>query len=57
MDKKGITALLGTILYGAFIVGITVLFYSNFSLYKSYFFKSDVYLIENDYVYNNGLRF
>ena len=48
MNKKGIT----TLLIGIVFIGITVLFYSNFSLYTDYNFSSQKYLIENNYIYN-----
>lgn len=48
MNKKGII----TLLIGIVFIGITVLFYSNFSLYTEYNFSSQKYLIENNYIYN-----
>lgn len=48
MNKKGIAKLLISIIF----IGITVLFYSNFSLYTEYDFKSSKYLIDNNYIHN-----
>ena len=48
MNKKGIR----TLLIGIVFMGITVLFYSNFSLYTEYNFSSNNYSIENNYIYN-----
>lgn len=48
MKKKTIFSCL----IGVVILGITVLFYSNFSLYTKYVFNSEVYRIENNYIYD-----
>ena len=48
MNKKGIITILTSIIF----IGITVLFYSNFSLYTDYNFSSNYYKIDNNYIYN-----
>lgn len=39
-------------LIGVVVLGITVLFYSNFSFSTNYIFSSQVYRIENNYIYD-----
>lgn len=48
MLKKIIKPLLVSIIF----IGITVLFYSNFSLYTQYNFTSNYYKIDDSYIYN-----